>query len=463
MQEYISYSDPDARVIKTAQGFHRLVYQSYRVAYDQLMSSGLYDDLTAAQLMIRHKELNNHGAQGAEVYKVLYPEQIPFLSHPFEWSFAHWRAAFLAYLKINQMSIAHGMILKDANPFNFGFWKGKPVLIDTTSFMLLSDSASWRAYTQFCSFFLAPLALMRYKGVTWGALLKGSIRGFDLPFVSRQLPARSWFNVSVLLHIHLHARTKANDQATSLQSRTKSILSAEKLQQIHKMLESTVLSWETPVGTSIKWDAYYLKDIQSTSYVEAKEALIKDWLSDLLPESVVDLGANTGRFSFLAADYSKRVIALESDERCVAAIEKQIEKAKASNVFAAIADFQDVVPGLGLMGREFQGLIERAQSSCAMALALVHHLYIVNRMGFELMTAFFEAWTTSDLIIEFIPLADDKVQLLLSGRSRPMNAYSESSFVNAMKANFNLIKRVEIAESKRVLFHFSKQQQVVRT
>lgn len=422
------------------------------------MASGLYEVLASNQLMIRHEEVANDGTYGNDVYKVLLPEQLPFISHPYEWSYEHWRVVLLAYLKINQISLEHGMLLKDANPFNFAFWGGQAKMIDTSSFVALSDTRNWRAYTQFCSYLLAPLALMHYKGVQWGSLLKGSLRGYDIKFVSRQLPVRSWFNTSVLLHIHLHARTKGREHSGVRRDSDSAKLGQQKLLQLQKMLEETVLNWKVPVGTPLHWEAYYAKDILSTAYLEAKKSLLKGWLLAMLPESVVDLGANTGKFSFLAAAHANRVIALESDERCVAAIERQIKSSQAPNVFVAMVDFSDVPAGLGLMGLEFQSLTSRAQSTCALALALVHHLYIVNRIGFEHMADFFAAWTSKDLLVEFIPVTDDKVQLLLSGRTLSMENYNERNFLKALSAHFALTKREAISDSNRVLFHFTKGQ-----
>ncbi|MEI8128581.1 MAG: hypothetical protein WCG95_03085, partial [bacterium] len=33
-----------------------------------------------------------------------------------------------------------------------------------------------------------------------------SLRGLPMKFVSKQLPLKSWLNISCLLHIHLHAK-----------------------------------------------------------------------------------------------------------------------------------------------------------------------------------------------------------------------------------------------------------------
>ena len=105
-----------------------------------------------------------------------------------------------------KIALAHGMILKDATPFNFYFEEGKPVLLDTSSFMFFEEGAPWIAYKQFCTEMLSPLALMHYNGQRWAKISMSHLRGMPLNFVSKQLPLKSWFNGTILLHIHLHGK-----------------------------------------------------------------------------------------------------------------------------------------------------------------------------------------------------------------------------------------------------------------
>ena len=75
-----------------------------------------------------------------KVYKLLYPNQIPFQSYPFEWSYFQWRKSILAYLRINHIALKYGMILKDATPYNFYLIGGKAVMFDTSSFMFFKEN-----------------------------------------------------------------------------------------------------------------------------------------------------------------------------------------------------------------------------------------------------------------------------------------------------------------------------------
>jgi hypothetical protein len=122
----------------------------------------------------------------------LEPEWIPVISYPSEWSVSQWKDVIARFLSINLLAIRHGMILKDATPYNFTFHDGKCLLFDTTSFAIYEDGQPWMAYRQFCELMLGPFALMCFSDKHWGRLLNAFIDGWDLPFVSRNL-AESYF------------------------------------------------------------------------------------------------------------------------------------------------------------------------------------------------------------------------------------------------------------------------------
>ncbi|MCX6336514.1 MAG: SAM-dependent methyltransferase, partial [Bacteroidetes bacterium] len=117
-QNYISYRDSAARVVKKETGYFRYIFQEYKAEYNHLMHSGLYQELVQLGLLIEHKEIELD-TNNSIVYKLLYPTQIAFQSYPFEWSYTQWIKAILAYLTINQTALKYGMILKDATPYNF--------------------------------------------------------------------------------------------------------------------------------------------------------------------------------------------------------------------------------------------------------------------------------------------------------------------------------------------------------
>ena len=236
------------------------------------MQSGLYIALQTMGLIIAHEELNQaeranldevSSSNTDDIYRLLKPAQIEFQSYPFEWSYSQWRKAIIAFIKINQIALKFGMILKDATPYNFYLQGSKALLLDTSSFSFFKEGEPWIAYRQFCSEFLSPLALMHYNGQKWSRITKTHLRGLPLNFVSKQLPLKSWFNLTALLHIHLHSKYANAEGATAEaklklnQKDKKEGFSKEKLASLMGMLLNTVTKWKKPYQFEKHWSEYY--------------------------------------------------------------------------------------------------------------------------------------------------------------------------------------------------------------
>lgn len=450
--QYISFKDPDAIVLKTEIGFTRYLFYQYKDQYEHLMQSGLYDELVKEGLLIPHQEIKINSAE-PKVYKQILPEQIPFQSYPFEWSYLQWRKAALAFLKINKIALKYGMILKDASPYNFYLKNGKAILFDTSSFVLFTDHQPWLAYRQFCELFFAPIALMKYNGADWAKIYMANIRGFNMQFVSKQLPLKSWMNLSCLIHIHLHAKYEGKKSKTTNSNKG---FTKKQLNQLFDLFIDAIRLWKSVSPISKNWETYYEEGIESELYLANKKNIITEWMRETKSNSILDLGANTGVFSIIATSYSKQVIAAESDSACVDIIEKEIKKSNIQNLTTLVTDLSETSPALGMLNKEYQSFIQRAKSDLVLALALVHHLCISKNLALNHVAELFSSLSNHFLIVEFIPKSDPKTQLLLNHREDVFLDYQEENFQEAMNLFFILEKREKVADSDRILYLFKK-------
>ena len=64
---------------------------------------------------------------------------------------------------------------------------------------------TWLGYKQFCEQFLGPLLIEHYSKINFQEILKFNLEGIDISTTSRILPIRSYFNLKILLNIHLHS------------------------------------------------------------------------------------------------------------------------------------------------------------------------------------------------------------------------------------------------------------------
>jgi predicted nicotinamide N-methyase len=448
LSQYFSFKDQAARVVKKDGQYFRYIFTAYQEEYAHLMTSGLYSTLVERHLLIPHQEIE--ALEDCD-YKIILPEQINFLSLPFEWCYSQWLKVVLAYLEINLVALEHGMILKDATPYNFFLKKGEAILFDTSSFVFFNEPDYWISYRQFCEEMLGPIALMHYKGVDWGRLTLASHQGFSLDFISQNLPTKTWLNLSCLLHLHLHAKAyhKPSKEKNSSKGFTK-----EKLIEVIRMIKTTIESWEDYCRYPAYWEDYYEIDIETSEYIADKENTINEILGELKPKRVLDLGANTGKFSEIACKIAENVIALEFDKNCVDKIEKRIKETQNEKLHTILGDLSQTSPDFGLLGKEHLSIFHRAKSDIVMALALTHHLALTKMIPFELIIELLYEFSSRYVLVEFIEKTDRKVIQLL--QNNPRYYPSKEEFELIIKQKFTLLQQKLLDKSVRTLYLLEK-------
>ncbi len=447
-----SFRDPDGYVYVLDGIVYRQVNQSYRTNYDRLLSSGLYAVLTDRQLLIPHTEIDHPLVHNKNTYKILRPEKIPFISYPYEWSFSQLKDAALATLDIQKRALAHHMILKDASAYNIQFLNGKPILIDTLSFQEYREGEAWIAYKQFCQHFLAPLVLMSHKDIRLNQLLRIYIDGIPLDLATSLLPKRTYLNLGIVMHLHLHARAQRRYAKIAQPTNSKSSkrLGRQALLNITDSLRSAIqrLKWD---HGDTSWAGYYEGDSYHHEGFNDKNSIVNEYLSIINPECVWDLGANTGVFSRIASQRGSFTVSIDSDPGVVEANYLQTKEQKERKLLPLLIDFTNPSARIGWANNERESLAERSNADCVMALALIHHLAISNNVPLAKIADFF-ASLAEWLIIEFVPKTDRKVQQLLASREDVFEEYNQAEFERSFGEKYEIIRSQQIRNSSRNLY-----------
>ena len=447
-----SFRDPNGFVF-TAEGIvYRQVNESYRFHYDKLISSGLYDELVERQLLVSHTDSTEMRPVDSDAYKVLLPQQAPFISYPYEWSFSQLKDAALATLAIQKRALAKGMILKDASAFNIQFVAGKPRLIDTLSFENYQDGGAWIAYKQFCQHFLAPLVLMSAKDVRLSQLLRIYIDGVPLDLAGSLLPKRTWLNSGIAMHLQLHARAQRrfSGGASPANAARQSRLGRKALTNVADSLRSTISELKWDHGQT-SWSNYYSGDSYAEAGFEHKRELVGEYLEVAGPGRVWDLGANTGEFSRIASAREALTVSIDSDPGAVELNYLKTKRRKDVHVHPLLIDLTNPSAGIGWANEERDSLIDRCNADCVLALALIHHLAISNNLPLRKTAEFFAA-LAQWLIIEFVPKSDKKVGLLLASREDIFDEYVQDNFEAIYSETFEIVRKQTIRESDRTLY-----------
>ncbi len=447
-----SFRDPSGFLYFSENTLYRQVNKTYKDSYVHLIESGLYDSLRKDGFLIPHQEVFEELAYDSDVYKVLKPEPIPFISYPYEWCFSQLKQAALATLDIQRRALSYGMTLKDASAYNIQYYRGAPILIDSLSFEPYMLGHPWVAYRQFCQHFLAPLALMSYCDVRLTQLSKVYLDGVPLDLTSSLLPRKTYFRFGLLSHIHLHAQCQKR-QETGQKRDHSSTVNKNAMLGLLDSLQSTIECMKV-ISEESMWSSYYVDNSYSVDAMNEKLVMVGRALDEIQPKTMWDFGSNTGRFSRVAADKGIHVIAFEADPVSSEKHFNACVKKKETMILPLIMDLTNPSSGIGWAHQERESLVERGPVDVLLALALIHHLVIANNVPFFQVAKFFSGLCKT-LIIEFVPKNDSQVQRLLVSREDIFYDYAQRQFEQAFEGYFHIDSSMAIGNSGRRLYVMS--------
>lgn len=448
-----SFRDPSGFLFRREGVLYRQVNNLYKENYRRLVESGLYDRLVSTGLLIPHEEVDEQPFEEDSAYLVLRPEPLKFISYPYEWCFSQLKDAALVTMEIQKSALKYDLSLKDSSAYNIQFHEGRPILIDSLSFEVYREGEPWVAYRQFCQHFLAPLALMAYRDVRFGQLLRVYIDGLPLDLATGLLPKRTLIDFGLLTHLHLHAAAQKRYAGETVDKEDVSrAMSRNSFLGLIDSLENTInkLRWK-PSGT--EWGDYYEASAghYSRKAFEHKREKVAKFIERIQPNSVWDLGANVGEFSRLASERGIPTLAFDIDPAAVERNYLACRENEDVNLLPLLMDLTNPSPALGWQNRERKSFLERAPAGAVLALALIHHLAIGNNVPLPDLADFFQQlgrW----LIVEFIPKSDSQVKRLLAMREDIFPQYNEESFKDVFAGRFEILDEVPIQDSQRALY-----------
>lgn len=452
-----SLHDPHSRVVHDGARVLRLLTAEGLEAFEAFAASSLAargaEDIVATT---RLAELPATGTDGPWV-AALEHERVPVISYPHEWTFGMLRDAALLHLDVVAEALAGGLITKDATPYNVQFVGSRPLFIDVGSFERLRPGEPWYGYRQFCQLFLNPLLLAATTGVGIQTWLAGSTEGVSPVHCARLLPRRVRMRPSIFPHVTAHAwmdrryarRGGAEDVSGELRAAGlgPAVLRAQ-VRKLQKLV--TGLRWHEGEST---WSGYGDRAHYTPADLAAKEAFVRAVAGRRRFEQVLDLGANDGHFSEVAADHADHVVALDLDAAVVERLYRRLRARDDRTILPLVADVADLPGGMGWAGRQRPGLLARLAPDLVLALAVVHHLAISRSIPLGAVVDMLASFG-AEVVVEFPCPTDPMVQRLLGQkRAAAAHPYSEEDFAARLGERFDLVDRVELPSGHRVLHH----------
>lgn len=392
--------------------------------------------LSAIYDIYKKNDLHNLGIVDAEKIYIegalclKHPKYL--ISYPYEWSLNAFRDALLFHLNLFIELDKYDIVLKDALPSNVLFNFTDPIFIDFLSLVKKSELSKegWL------------LSLSKGSGDLRKVILEKMFIPYSIiPYllmVKKEYSLARDFLLNKACNMGEHEPVFAdlfNNQGCY--SKIKNVIKVAKqffiakhalkrdfislCQQLHSLVSShDVTPLESPYLSYYdeKKENYFFE--ASDTWQDKQKNVYKILREQ--PSTVLDLGANSGWFSFLAAYCGAQVTAVDIDESCVDYIYRYSKKNKLKiqalkiafedlekEYFAHVATKNVSEPSDLKKNPLFIKPIDRLQADTVFCLALLHHLVLGAGYEIKEVMQVLAALTLKKLVVEFVDWSDNVI------------------------------------------------------
>jgi len=384
-------------------------------------------------------------------------ERVPFPSFPYEWPAEMLYAAGELTLELALSALEEGFGLKDASPFNILFRGAEPVFVDVLSFEKRDPlDAAWMAYGQFARTFLLPLLANREFGLTPDRTLATARDGLEpetmyrwAGFARRFKPG---FFTLVSLPKWLSGRERYGVRKAASAEQAAFILRGM-LQSCRRQLERL-----RPAAQKSAWTDYAeAKSIYSGPEFAQKEAFAAEAMEIAGARNVLDVGANEGHFSLLAAARGASVVAIDSDPAVAGALWRKAS-AERADVLPLVVDLARPTPATGWRNQECDSFLGRAREGfdLVMMLAVIHHLLVTERVPLHELMDLTAEITREYALIEYVSPDDPMFKRIVHGREGLYSQLTQDAFEAAAARRFEMVRSARIGGLERWIYLYRR-------
>ncbi|MCC6364142.1 MAG: class I SAM-dependent methyltransferase [Bryobacterales bacterium] len=390
--------------------------------------------------------------------EVLEHENVWFPSYPTEWPAGMLREAALTTLDLTQALLPCGLGLKDATPWNVLFRGPRPVWVDTLSLEERDPGDSiWLPLAQFLETFLYPLWIAQRSAIAPHELFLLHRNGVpveiawkSLGITGRLRPAAfHWLTLP-----HLLARLAPKPKYSKDRKLSDPSSAREVLRRMFASLRRAVEKTTPHSSTATHWNDYSVK----CHYEERDRQLKRDFVHGVLKTwkcgRVLDIGCNDGEYSEMAARLGHEVVAVDADAGVIHRLWlRSCEHDLA--ILPLIGNVANPTPGSGWRNAESKSFLARCvgRFDGVMALALLHHLTITERVPLAMVLDLIAGFTRHSAIVEYVSPDDPMYQQLLRGRDHLHRGDSRHAFEAAAQQRFEIAASLPLPANRRFLYH----------
>jgi SAM-dependent methyltransferase len=440
-----TFRDPAGRLCRDKDRILREIYAEHAPSALAWLSSPLAQRWIQQCRMVPTTILASEPGQPALVEH----ERLFFPTYPWEWTPGQWKEAASLTLDLCEEAIDNGYILKDATPLNILFSGPRPIFVDVLSFERRDvRSPLWIAYAQFVRTFLLPICAYIHLG--WPLAATQERRdGYEPADLAPFLPLfRRWRRPLlslVTLPLLLERGGRSGSQRPQVSEELSTFAVRRFLHSTRKLLDSLA-----PKVHASRWRHYnQTASHYSSSDQEDKKAFVRGTLDRIRPAHVLDVGANTGMYSRIAAESGADVVAWDTDVQ-VADINWQTARRDGLAILPIVANFARPTPAVGWQNRENASLLDRTKGrfDCVLMLGILHHLLLGEQIPLPAIIEQLREITTRWVIAEWIPKEDSHFEEISRGRHELYGHLSEEYFIQLLSSNFIVQNRRRLSNGR---------------
>ena len=457
-----SFRDPDSAVFRADGKVLRGLSGQAAADWDRLSATAFFPRLTESGQVVRTTAYAGESPpspRGQAWSRVVEHERIPVISYPYEWPFAMLREAAALHLEVLAAALEENLSLKDGTAYNVQFVGSRPTFIDIGSFE--ASTGPWPGYRQFCQTMLFPLLVQAHLGVPYQPLLRGAIDGLSASDVAGMFSGVRRFRKGVLRNVTLHSvlERRVTTASETVKSDLKSSgFSTELAKATTKNLLKLVQGLEVAKRGSASdddhsiWSDYRDTCSYSDADATAKQAFVRAALDNGQSRVVLDLGANDGEYSALAAEHAEYVVAVDGDEKVVDLLYRSLRAAGKENVLPLVMNLVDPSGGIGWRNRERAPFIDRIRPDATLALALIHHLTIAANVPLPEVVSWLASFG-GRVVVEFPHVDDVQVKRLLANKPAGLfDDYQRDAFERLLSEHFLLHRQETLPGGTRTIY-----------